>query len=182
MRTGKTSGDIIDPPPDTDVKNVFGKHQLHGYFKAQIYNDGNTRADISVKFMVQDYYDFEATDEVGNPKGLSVYAYGIGRIPHQWLLNLKKAQRAAEFDYYAIWSEHLTVDKTYKVQWIPNYSVPGWPTKPPAPGDDEGAILVRSLSAQGKSLHWQPPLLLWPWQFVGDDTLTTLVDDFSISL
>jgi hypothetical protein len=143
LRTGNEPKDTIDPPSNTDVKNAYGNHYLHGYFEAQIFNDSNTVADISVKFMVKDYYDFEAADEKGSIKGISVNSYGIGFVPHQWLINLKQAQWAAEFDYYTLWTEHLTVDKTYKVRRVPGYGVPGWPTKPPTPEDGRGAILVK---------------------------------------
>jgi len=137
LRTGKGDKDTIDPPSETDVKNSHGNHNLHGYFKAQIYNDGDTVADISVKFIIEDYYDFD------NRKRLEVHRYGIGVVPHRWLNNPQGSQWAAEFDYYTLWNEHLIVDETYKVREVPDYGVPGWPAKPPTPDTEDAGGAVR---------------------------------------
>ena len=128
----------INPPPGTEVKNSLGEHYLHGYFEAQVYGDG-AFTEIGVKFFIDDYYDFKPDRriEVEHPY--------FGRIvaPHQWLVNLKEAGWAAEFDLNAIWSEHLIVDNKFRVRRRPNFGSLSIPNlKPPSFPQNLGSPLL----------------------------------------
>ena len=76
---------------------------MEATFEAWLEGDNIFFADTKVHFAINDDYDFD------RGRTMVVNRYGVGEVPHDWLVNLKDAKRAAEFKMYAIWSEHLFI-------------------------------------------------------------------------
>ena len=125
LRTDNT----VAAPFGTDVRGALGNFYLNAYLSARLYTGRETTIDVT--FMVKDDYDFDPQ------LGISVYQFGIGFVPHRWLVNLRDTQRAAEFVNHVIWTEQLTVDSQYNIRRIPSAVAFGIPERPPTPKTDQ---------------------------------------------
>jgi RHS repeat-associated protein len=89
---------------NTEIRGVLGEHTIKVTFIARLNSSGTWyQADTDVYYEIDDYYDFDPD------KGIEVYQYGIGTVPHDWLVELRDAQMAAEFDVYVLFNEHLKI-------------------------------------------------------------------------
>jgi hypothetical protein len=96
----------IDPPGSTEVKNSLGEHTMQAYFEAWVDGESTFFADVTVNFVIDDYYDFDPARFIESPV---IARVGVGRVPHKWLTDLVAEGWAAEFDLDARWNEDLTI-------------------------------------------------------------------------
>lgn len=94
----------VVPAFGTDIRGSFGKHTLKAHFEAMLSGDGaGFNAETTVTFSIDDYCDFDPA------KGIDLNRFGIGFVPHLWLVQLRDANMAAEFNIHARWGERLTI-------------------------------------------------------------------------